>query len=435
MRSHIGKLGYISSDKFVHGRLAMNQGELNQQIQELFLLQRVAQRINSILELDVLLEEIVGDVAETFGYTRSGVLLKDDATNELVIAAVRGWTTNYHLKGERFKVGEYGMVGHVGATGETYYAPDVTVDPFYQVSEVLTRSEVDIPLKARGRLIGVFSTQHNEIDAFSQGRIQLLEALAGHIATAIENARLFQRERLGKQRALEELDEAHGIQHSLFPNQSPVISRFEITGICLPCRAVGGDWYDYIPLPDGRLAVVLADVSGKGMGAALLMSSTRSILRLHAERGLRPAEVLSSVNRVLLKDFPTARFVTMIYAILDPNGATVTFASAGHLSPLLVDAKGASFLKTNAGLPLGMFECEFSDHEIQMSAGSRLFLYSDGITEANNSSFDEYGAARLHAHVSSPLASIQSLLDDVNTFATGFPPTDDITVVRVKSAE
>ena len=147
----------------------MNQEEQNQQIQELFLLQRVAQRINSILDLDVLLEEIVGDVAETFGYTRSGVLLKDDVTNELVIAAVRGWTTNYHLKGERFKIGEYGMIGHVGATGETYYAPDVTVDPYYQISEELTRSEVDIPLKIRGRLIGVFSTQHNEFNAFSPG--------------------------------------------------------------------------------------------------------------------------------------------------------------------------------------------------------------------------------------------------------------------------
>ncbi len=419
----------------MYGSLAMNRKEQNQQIQELFLLQRVAQRINSILDLDVLLEEIVGDVAETFGYTRSGVLLKDNATNELVIAAVRGWTTNYHLKGERFKIGEYGMVGHVGATGETYYAPDVTVDPYYQVSEDLTRSEVDIPLKVRGRLLGVFSTQHNEFDAFSPERIQLLEALAGHIATAIENARLFQRERLEKQRALEELDEAHGIQHGLFPNQSPVISRFEITGTCLPCRAAGGDWYDYIPLPDGRLAVVLADVSGKGMGAALLMSSTRSILRLHAERGLRPAEVLSNVNCVLLKDFPTAKFVTMIYAILDPNNGTVTFASAGHLSPLLVDSKGASFLETDAGLPLGIFECEFSEHEIQMPAGSRLFLYSDGITEANNSSFDEYGAERLHIHVSNPSASVQSLLDDVNTFATGFPATDDITVVLVQARE
>jgi len=145
----------------------MSEEDQNQRIQELFLLQRVAQRINSILDLDVLLEEIVNDVAQTFGYSRSAVLLKDETTNEVVIAAVRGWTINYHLKGERFKIGEYGMVGHVAATEETYYAPDVTVDPYYETSEALTRSELDIPLKIHGRLIGVFNAQHNEFNAFS----------------------------------------------------------------------------------------------------------------------------------------------------------------------------------------------------------------------------------------------------------------------------
>lgn len=413
----------------------MNDQDQNQRIQELFLLQRVAQKINSILDLDILLEEIVGDVAQTFGYSRSAVLLKDDETNELVIAAVRGWTINYHLKGERFKIGQYGMIGHVGETGETYYAPDVMVDPYYQVSEELTRSEVDIPLKVHGRLIGVFNAQRNEFNGFSASRIQLLEALAGHIATAIENARMFRRERMERERVLKELDEAQVIQLSLFPSQSPNIPRFEITGVCLPCRAVGGDWYDYISLQDGRLALVLADVCGKGMGAALLMSSTRSILRLFAERGLRPSEVLSHVNHVLLKDFPTAKFVTMIFAILDPDRRTIVFANAGHLSPLFADSTGADFLETDDGLPLGIREGTFSERQIEMSAGSRFVLFSDGITEAMNSSFEEYGTARIQNHFSNPSSSVQSLLRDVHTFAASNPISDDITVVSVQASE
>ncbi len=141
----------------------MNNKDENLRIKELLILQRVAQRINSILDLDVLLEEVVSDVAQTFGYSRSAILLKDEETNELVIAAVRGWTVNYHMKGDRFKIGEYGLVGHVGETGETYYAPDVTVDPYYQVSEESTRSELDIPLKVHNRLIGVFNFQHHGI--------------------------------------------------------------------------------------------------------------------------------------------------------------------------------------------------------------------------------------------------------------------------------
>lgn len=122
----------------------MKSGEQHQLIQELFLFQRVAQRITSNPDIDALLEDVVTDVAQTFGCSRSAVLLKDDKTNELVIAAVQGWTINYHMKGDRFKIGEYGMVGHVGATGKTYYAPDVTRDPYYQVSETLTRESASV---------------------------------------------------------------------------------------------------------------------------------------------------------------------------------------------------------------------------------------------------------------------------------------------------
>jgi len=413
----------------------MKNEDQDQLVQELFLLQRVAQRINSTLDLDVLLEDIVGDVAQTFGYSRSAVLLKDDGTNELVIAAVRGWTINYHTKGDRFKIGEYGMTGHVGTTGETYYSPDVTKDPYYQVSEESTRSEIDIPLKSRGRLIGVFNAQHHEVDAFSSSRIQLLESLAGHVATAIENAQMFQRERMEKERMKKELREAQRIQVGLFPDQSPLIPGFTVSGLCLPCQEVGGDWYDYIPLQDGRLAVVLADVSGKGMGAALLMSSTRTVLRLVAESGLPPGEVLSRVNSILLKDFPTARFVTMVYGILDSKSRTLIFVNAGHLHPLFVDSSGAQFLETDAGLPLGIREGSFSERTVEMRAGSRLVFYSDGVTEAMNSSLQQYGEPRLRDHIINPSSTAQSLLNDVRSFADGQPASDDVTVVMVRTQE
>ena len=409
--------------------------EKNQLIQELFLLQRVAQRINANLDLDALLEDIVSDVAETFGCSRSAVLLKDDATNEIVIAAVRGWTVKYHMKGDRFTIGEYGMVGHVAATGETYYAPDVSVDPYYQVSEHLTRSEVDIPLKSRGQLIGVFNAQHNELNAFSPDRIKLLEALAGHIATAIENARMFQKERREKELMQKELREAQRIQLGLLPGTPPVIAGFSLGGICLPSREVGGDWFDYIPLPDGRLAVVLADVSGKGMGAALLMSSTRTVLRLACQAGQPPGEVLSHVNGVLLKDFPTTRFVTMIYGILDASNRTFVFANGGHPHPLLVDSGEARFLATEAGLPLGIQEGCFSERTVHLEPGSRLVLYSDGVTEAMNSSSEQYGESKLRSHFAGAWATVETLLDDVRSFASGHPASDDITVVEIQATE
>ena len=402
-------------------------------VEELFLLQRVAQKINSILDLETLLDQIVGDVANTFGYNRLAVLLKDDQTNELVIAA--GWTGELCLKGTRFKIGEgVGMSAHAAASGETFYAPDVRKIPFYVVGEEDTCSEIDIPLKIHGELIGVFNIQHTTMNAFSPERIRLLEALAGHVATAIVNARMFQRERLQKERMAKELEEARAIQTDLFPLKAPETCGFEIVGLCQPCREVGGDWYDYIPLSDGRLGVVLADVSGKGMGAALLMSSTRSVLRMHAAQGLSPREVLSEVNRFLVDDFPANRFVTLIYAVVDPAKRKITFANAGHLPPVFIDSSGARFLEADAGLPLGIMECQFSEHEIELTAGSRIFFYSDGITEAVNSSLEEYGLNRIAEHVTNHSATVKSLLGDVDEFTSGYPKSDDATVVMIAAA-
>ena len=399
-------------------------------VEELYLLQRVAQKINSTLDLDALLDQIVSDVATTFGYTRLAILLKDDDTNELVIAA--GRAGEVCLKGTRFKIGEDGGIsGRSAATGETVYAADVRKIPFYIGGEPDTRSEVDIPLKIRDELIGVFNVQHVELNAFSPERIRLLEALAGHLATAIANARMFQRERLEKQRMAKELEEARAVQSGLFPASAPESDGFDVTGVCRPCREVGGDWYDYIALSGGRLAVVLADVSGKGMGAALLMSSTRSVLRLNAARELTPGEVLFELNRFLVEDFPASKFVTLVYAVLDPGKQKLTFANAGHLPPILVDSAGARFLQTDAGLPLGIMECEFSEHEIEMPPGSRVFLYTDGVTEAINSSFEEYGPERILKHVTSRTATVRSLLDDVGEFTSGHPESDDITVVMI----
>jgi len=405
--------------------------DFQQQVAELMLLQRVALKIGSLLDLEMLLEEIVGDVSQTFGYSRSAVLLKDAGANELVIAAVRGWTANVHRKGERFQIGEYGIVGHVGESGKTYYAPDVLADPYYQVSESMTRSELDIPLKARGQLIGIFNVQTSEIDGFTPGRIQVLEALAAHVATAIDNAQLFLREKMEKQRILDELEEAQGIQRTLIPSAAPALGVFALSGQCLPCRAVGGDWYDYIPMADGRIAVVVADVSGKGMAAALLMASTRSLVRLMGQRAVTPAAVLTQLNEVLLKDFPRSKFVTMVYALLNPADRTVTFANAGHNPPLLISQNASRFVESATGIPLGIGNGPFSEQRVELASGSRFVLYSDGVSEAANLQSEEYGNSRLQRHFEHPESSIGSWLGDVYEFTAGAPLADDATVVLI----
>ena len=411
----------------------MEQKIQEQQLKEHFLLHTVTQKINSILDFDKLLEEVVGDIIEAFGYCRSAILLTDEKTNELEIAAVRGWTKNFHIKGDRFKIGTYGITGHVAETGETYYAPDVSKDKYYQTSEDSTKSEVDIPLKYHGKVIGVFNVQHYELDAFPRERIELLEALAGNITIAIENARLFRKERHEKERALNELQEARRIQLNLFPKKPPTMPGFKIEGMGLPCLEVGGDWYDYINLKEGQVGIVLADVSGKGIGAALLMSAARSVLRLIAQTNDSPGEVLRQVNNILLNDFQTTQFITLIYAVLDPVRRTLNFANAGHLYPLYISSAESKFLKTSAGIPLGIAESQFTDCYMEFTKGSRLILYTDGLTEAMNETSEEYGMDRLKDHFSKSSASIQTIQEEIKIFAKGSQFSDDFTMVIIEA--
>jgi phosphoserine phosphatase RsbU/P len=137
------------------------------------------------------------------------------------------------------------------------------------------------------------------------------------------------------------------------------------------------------------------------------------------------------VNRFLVEDMPAGRFLTLIYAVVDPATQKITFASAGHPSPLLVDSNGARFLEADAGMPLGIMESEYSEHEIDMNSGSRIFLYSDGVTEAANASLEDYGTDRILSHAVHQAATVQTLLNDVVQFTSGYPVSDDITVVKI----
>jgi sigma-B regulation protein RsbU (phosphoserine phosphatase) len=230
-----------------------------------------------------------------------------------------------------------------------------------------------------------------------------------------------------------EAKEARAIQQALLPRTSPYIPGFAISGLSVSAGEVGGDWYDFIPFSDGCWGLVLADVSGKGTAAALLMSATRGMLRSLAETCGSPAEVLGKLNRLMVEDFPPGRFVTLVYAVLDPVNRTLKFASAGHLPPLLVHEGRASSVETERGTPLGLVSGEFSETTVELREGSRLLFYSDGITEAVAAEDKEYGAQRLQEHFLQSDASPESVLEDVRRFANGIGLRDDATVILVRA--
>ena len=404
------------------------------QVDDLLKLQKAAQNISSILDLDRLIDKVVNDVARSFGCVEADVYLYNEERGELVLACAHGCAgCEVCGNGNSLKIGKDGMVGYVAATGQMRYAPDVRKDPYYIGCEESTLSEVAIPLHVEGKLIGVFTASHTELDAFPAAQLRLLQALCSYIAVAVHNARRFQEEQHAREKMSREANEARKIQQALLPRSSPYIPGFAISGLSTPAGAVGGDWYDFIPFADGRWGLVLADVSGKGMAAALLMSATRGMLRSLAEAACSPSEVLTKLNQLLVNDFPSGRFVTMVYGVLDPSTRTLTFASAGHLRPLLIENCNARFLDTERGMPLGIGAGDYSEAQVQLPPGSRLLFYSDGITEATNPEEEEYGAERLEKHFRQSEASAESILEDVRTFANGAGLHDDATVILVKA--
>jgi sigma-B regulation protein RsbU (phosphoserine phosphatase) len=401
------------------------------QVEHLLKLQKWAQKITSILDLDELITKIVDDVAAAFCCVEATIYLHDEERGELEMAGVHGCTL--HDKGSRLKVGKEGMVGYVASTGQMRYAPDVRKDPYYIACEEAALSEVAIPLLVDGRLVGVFAASHHELDAFTREHLRWLQGLCEHVAVAVHNARRFQHERHQRQKMTQEASEARAIQEALLPKSSPYIPGFAVSGLSIPAGAVGGDWYDFISFDDGCWGLVLADVSGKGTAAALLMSATRGMLRSLAQTCSGPGEVLTRLNRLLVEDFPSGKFVTMLLAVLNPSTRELTFSSAGHLRPLLVDDQGARFLDSERGMPLGLGTGEFSESRVQLSKGSRLVFYSDGITEATGQSDEEYGAERMRDHVLQPGACAESILANVRAFANGEGLHDDATVIFVSA--
>jgi len=412
------------------GILASPTGSSCEFIQVLMKLQRAAQLINSTLDLEALLDRVVNDLADALGDVKVGIWLRQPGSDEMVLQGVRGCTV--YEKGSRLQIGRQGLVGRVAATGQMHYASDVRVDPYYIVCEVSTRSEVCFPLKIGGKVIGVFNVDHVETNAFTDDQLLVLEALAGHIAVAIENARLFQRERLERERMQREADDARTMQQAIFLKATPLVPGFAFETAWHPAGAVAGDWYDFIDLGDDRYGIVLADVSGKGMSAALLMSATRAILRSLAKLHPSPGETLAHLNQTLLEDFPCGKFVTMIYGVLDAKSRELTVASAGHLRPLMINGH-AAFLNVEPGLPLGLASSSYPEHTVRLEPGTHMLLYTDGITEAANHANEEYGAERLLAHFLQPDACVNGLIEEVRQFGQGSEGADDATVVLIRS--
>ena len=242
-----------------------------------------------------------------------------------------------------------------------------------------------------------------------------------------------------RERIQKELEIARGIQQSFLPGSAPRIPGIDLEGFNLPAAEVGGDFYDFIPVGDEDWGLVIADVSGKGVPAALFMALSRTLIRASASRNPDPVTSIREANRSICMDASTSMFVTLFYAILDNSQKTLTFVNAGHNPPLLLGPGGSQVTLLKArGIALGVIEeVDLESGTVYLSPGDVLVLYTDGVTEATNEDDQEYGIERLSAMVAAsrelPAGEIiAAIVRDVTTFAGTRPQFDDITLMVLK---
>lgn len=297
-----------------------------------------------------------------------------------------------------------------------------------------------VPLVAQGELIGVLnlgprlSEQEYSVDDRS-----LLSSLAIQAAPALRVAQLVRQQKeeaRRRERLDQELRIARLIQQTLLPRELPQLPGWQVAAYYRPAREVGGDFYDFIKLPDGKLGMLVADVTDKGVPAALVMATTRSVLRAAAERLVTPGKVLARVNDQLVPDIPENMFVTCLYSVLDPKARTLCFANAGHGLLFRRSTDGVTELKAT-GMPLGLMpEMEYEETEVQLTTGDTVLYQSDGLAEAHNEHKEMFGFPRvkqLMAEHPSGSDLIDTLVKELEKFTVaGWLHEDDVTLLALE---
>jgi sigma-B regulation protein RsbU (phosphoserine phosphatase) len=388
---------------------------------------------------------VVENVPRLLEVDACAILLPGDDPNYLDFRAASGWKKDPVTTHRRVPLDLRSGSGFVMHTGEPLVVEDYSVhDPTPWTAPWLTaeefRGHAVIPLLVEDDPIGVLMIDSKAPLRLDEPRLRYARLLANQAAIAIEKARLHEQERQ-RQRLEDELSVGQQIQLGLLPESLPEVEGWEFAATYRPARLVGGDFYDFFELSGepGQLGLVIADVAGKGVPAAIFMALSRSIIRTTSISGDHPAQALRRANRMIFKDSRCKLFLTAFYATLDLATGRLAYANAGHCRPPWVEATtGQMHQLTAHGTVMGVFEdIELEENEIHLAPGDLIVLYTDGITEAMDADEQLFGEARLQeAIMSKKGGSAQEVLDAIIAATLDFigdtPQADDLTLFVIK---
>ena len=397
----------------------------------------IGKHLSNVLNIDDVLPSILDALFQIFPQAdQAFVLLKEEEDDEPHVRACR----NRRKDDDSMSVSRT-IVNRAMRTGEAILSADASEDSRFVSSESLAglqiRSMMCVPLITQAGLrLGVIQiTTFDLRSKFTEDDLDLLVNIATQCTLAIENANMHQT-LINRQNLERDLEIAMQVQIGFLPNKPPDVEDYDFADFYEAAQHVGGDYYDYIELPDGRIAVTVADVAGKGVPAALLMARLYSAARYHLLTKKTPAEAMSGLNSEIATSGLGHRFITCAMAVLDPKKHEILLVSAGHLPPMARDLDGnvEQIDGDDTGLPLGIIPDQTFEQSVHpLKQGDTWVLYTDGVTEAMKLNREIYGSKRLLAFIKSgPLevdALVKATVDDVNKFADGHAQSDDLCIV------
>jgi serine phosphatase RsbU (regulator of sigma subunit) len=428
---------------FQHRRIPTTEllkGQFSSRTELLGLISKVGVALLGSSGLDETLNQVASLVFEAVPAERCVIMLRDDedaGNMKIRVARIRGKEETI----EEVRISRT-VMDEVLKNGKSVLTADAQHDPrFASQTMALSgiRSVLAVPLSVDERnIFGLIYADSPTYEAtFSEEHLNILTTLASVASIRVENATLLE-ERLERERMERELELATEIQQRFQPAGPPQLPGYEFQGISFSCYEIGGDYYDFIERRDGRMLIALGDVSGKGTAAALLMSSLHAAIHAQISANSSLERTVSSVNQYLAENTPANRFVTLFAAELDPAAGKFKYINAGHNPPLIGRLDGSIEQLSSGGFPLGIIPtAEFELGELELNPGESLVIYSDGVSEANNLSGDEFGLDRLANVIKANLnASAAGMRDRVESALSSFtqtaPANDDITLVIVK---
>jgi len=393
-------------------------------------------RINSALELNTILVSIMEAAKDIMDAEASSLMLVDQKSGELIFAVPTG-PASVDLSGKRIPKGK-GIGGWVAENDIAITVSDVKKDHRFlgDFDKFTTRNIACVPMhNSSGAVIGVLQALNKVNGTFYDSELPIFSALADQAAISIDRAR-FQEEAIEKERMEKEINLAKTIQEGLFPKKLPVMDKLDFAGKSLPAREVGGDYYDFIQISENKILIILADISGKGVGASLVMVELRAIIRVLAQTEQNLAVLLTKTNHMLVDDTPSGTFVTLFAAIVDTAENTITYCNAGHNPPWLLRSDSVVELFEGGAILGFMKVLPFETKTIPVESGNKILIFTDGFSEGERADGEQLGEENLLEMFKNVNGTSQFqldfLFDELEKYVEGNEPSDDRTAIVLK---